>query len=117
VAFLITLDDPKDVCDYVQEYLGTSQEINPRRFAEGFVSKANQLGLMRGSFNPQMWRGNPVETKVGIPPPFFFIQIRSDLQPFSFDFLMKPKEEEFKPAKTKKGKKGQKLDPTALGFS
>lgn len=63
LSFLEALDNPKDVCDYVSEYLGKSKEVDAKKFAEQYIQRRNQDGTLRGSFSPDMWRSGSVEAK------------------------------------------------------
>ena len=63
ISFLVVLDNPKDICDYIGEYLGKSKEVDAKRFAEAFIRRRNQEGTLRGAFAPEMWRVSATESK------------------------------------------------------
>jgi hypothetical protein len=63
ISFLVALDNPKDICDYISEYLGKSKEVDAKKFAEMFIKRRNQEGTLRGTFAPEMWRASAPEVK------------------------------------------------------
>ena len=64
ISFLNALDNPKDVCEYIQEYLGRSKEVDAKRFAEQYIQRRNQDATLKGSFSPEMWKSGAAQEKV-----------------------------------------------------